>query len=280
LVLIPVGELGLVPWHAARRAVADGRFRYACQDAVLSYAASARQFTDACRNGHRRWDSEPALVRVPESGLYFASKEVQEIHRRYYRAGILLGGDDDPAVPAHAASPGNVRDLLPRPRAAGASLLHLGCHAEPAARPVDGRLLLEDGETLSMRDILRQTRDRPRDTPGCLVVLAACGSDLTDGHHDEALTLATSFLAAGAAGTVGARWPVDDLPTLAFMTMFHHYLNSGYDDPSIALRSTQAWMLNSRRTFPESFRPKIAEMARTIDLAKPEFWAAFTYQGQ
>ncbi len=277
LVLIPVGELGLVPWHAARRAVADGRFRYACQDAVLSYAASARQFTDACRNGHRRWDSEAALVRVPESGLYFASKEVQEIHRRYYPAGILLGGDDDLA---HAASPGNVRDLLPRPREAGASLLHLGCHAEPTARPVDGRLLLEDGETLSMRDILRQTRDRPRDTPGCLVVLAACGSDLTDGHHDEALTLATSFLAAGAAGTVGARWPVDDLPTLAFMTMFHHYLNSGYDDPSIALRSTQAWMLNPRRTFPESFRPKIAEMARTIDLAQPEFWAAFTYQGQ
>lgn len=277
LVLVPVGELGLVPWHAARRVVADGRLRYACQDAVLSYAASARQFTDACRNGHRRWDSEAAVVRVPESGLYFASKEVQEIHRRYYAAGILLGADDDPARPA---SPGNVRDLLPRPRAGGASLLHLGCHAEPASRPVDGRLLLEGGETLSMRDILRQARDRPRDAPGCLVVLAACGSDLTDGHHDEALTLATSFLAAGAAGTIGARWPVDDLPTLAFMTMFHHYLNSGYDDPSIALRSAQAWMLNPGRTFPEAFRPKIAEMVRTVDLAKTECWAAFTYQGQ
>jgi tetratricopeptide (TPR) repeat protein len=277
LVLVPVGELGLVPWHAARRAVADGRLRYACQDAVLSYAASARQFTDACRNGHRPWDSEAALVRVPESRLYFASKEVQEIHRRYYPAGILLGGDDDLALPA---SPGNVRDLLPRPRAGGASLLHLGCHAEPASRPVDGRLLLEGGEALGMRDILQQARDRPRDTSGCLVVLAACGSDLTDGHHDEALTLATSFLAAGAAGTVGARWPVDDLPTLAFMTMFHHYLNSGYDDPSIALRNTQAWMLNPGRTFPEAFRPKIAELVRTIDLAKTEFWAAFTYQGQ
>lgn len=277
LVLVPVGELSLVPWHAARRVVADGRLRHACQDAVLSYAASARQFTDACRNGHRPWDSEAALVRVPESRLYFASKEVQEIHRRYYAAGVLLGGDDDPALPA---SPGNVRDLLPRPRARGASLLHLGCHAEPASRPVDGRLLLERGQALSMRDILRQARDRPRDTSGCLVVLAACGSDLTDGHHDEALTLATSFLAAGAAGTVGARWPVDDLPTLAFMTMFHHYLNSGYDDPAIALRSTQAWMLNPGRTFPEAFRPKIAELVRTIDLARAEFWAAFTYQGQ
>ena len=277
MVLVPIGDLGLVPWHAARRTVADGGFRYACQDAVFSYAASARQFTEACQNGRRPWPSEAALVRVSESRLYFASKEVQEIHRRYYPAGILLGSDDDPALTASAE---NVRDLLPRPQASGASLLHLGCHAESALRPVDGQLLLDGGETLSMRDILRQARDRPRGTPGCLVILAACGSDLAHGHHDEALTLATSFLAAGAAGTVGTRWPVDDLPTLAFMTMFHHYLNSGYDDPSVALRSAQAWMLNPDRFFPEAFRPKIAEMARTIDLAKPEFWAAFTYQGQ
>jgi CHAT domain len=277
LVLVPVGDLGLVPWHAARRAVVGGGPRYACQDVVLSYAASARQFTEACRNGRRPWPSEAALVQVPESRLYFASKETEEIHRRYYPDGILLGSGDKQAL---LASPGNVRDLLPGPRASGASLLHLGCHAEPAPRPVDGRLLLEGGEALSMGDILRQARDRPRDTAGCLVVLAACGSDLADGQHDEALTLATSFLAAGAVGSVGARWPVDDLPTLTFMIMFHHYLNSGYDDPATALRNTQAWMLNPDRSFPDTFRPKIAEMARTIDLAEPEFWAAFTYQGQ
>jgi len=277
LVLVPVGDLGVVPWHAARRVVAGGGLRYACQDVTFSYAASARQFTEACRNPHRSWPSEAALVRVPESRLYFASKETEQIHRRYYPAGILLGGGDEQAL---LASPGNVRNLLPGPQTSGVSLLHLGCHAEPAPRPVDGRLLLEGGEALSMRDILRQAHDCPRDLAGCLVVLAACGSDLADGQHDEALTLATSFLAAGAVGAVGSRWPVDDLPTLAFMTMFHHYLNSGYDDPSIALRNAQAWMLNPGRSFPSSFRPKIAEMARTIDLAKAEFWAAFTYQGQ
>ena len=275
IVLVPVGDLGLVPWHAARRPVAGGDLRHACQDAVISYAASARQFTEACRHRHRPWRSAAAMVRVPGSRLFFASKEVQEIHRRYYAEGTLLGGDR-----RSRASADNVRDLLPRLGAAGVSLLHLGCHAEPAPRPVDGRLLLEDGEMLSMRDILLQARARPPGTPGCLVVLAACGSDLTGGHHDEALTLATSFLAAGAVGAVGTRWPVNDLPTLAFMTMFHHYLNSGYDNPSTALRAAQSWMLNPDRSFPGDFHPKIAEMARKIDLTKTECWAAFTYQGQ
>jgi CHAT domain-containing protein len=276
IVLVPVSDLGLVPWHAARRPVAGGDLRHACQDAVISYAASARQFTEACRHRHRPWRSAAAMVRVSGSRLFFASREVQEIHRRHYREGTLLGGDGRSA----RASADNVRDLLPRLGAAGVSLLHLGCHAEPAPRPVDGRLLLEEGETLSMRDILLQARARPPGTPGCLVVLAACGSDLTGGHHDEALTLATSFLAAGAVGAVGTRWPVADLPTLAFMTMFHHYLNSGYDNPSTALRATQSWMLNPDRSFPGDFHPKIAEMARMIDLTKAECWAAFTYQGQ
>ena len=276
IVLVPVGDLGLVPWHAARRPVAGGGLRYACQDAVISYAASARQLIEACRHRHRAWRSAAALVRVPGSRLFFASREVQEIHRRHYADATLLGGGSR----SPRASADNVRDLLPRRGAAGASLLHLGCHAAPAPRPVDGRLLLEDRETLSMRDILLQARARPPGTPGCLVVLAACGSDLSSGHHDEALTLATSFLAAGAVGAVGTRWPVADLPTLAFMTMFHHYLNSGYDDPSTALRAAQSWMLNPDRSFPGDFDPKIAEMARTIDLAKAECWAAFTYQGQ
>ncbi len=277
LVLVPVGDLGLVPWHAARRPVAGGSFRYACQDAIISYAASARQFTESGQNGHRPWTSAAALVRVASSRLFFASKEVQEIHRRHYAGGILLGAQDG-RPPRSTAD--NIRGLLPRLGAGGASLLHLGCHAQPAPRPVDGRLLLDNGETLSMRDILHQSRARPRDTPGCLVVLAACGSDLAGGYHDEALTLATSFLAAGAVGAVGTRWPVGDLPTLAFMTMFHHYLNSGYDDPSTALRAAQSWMLNPDRSFTNGFHPKIAQMVRMIDLTQPESWAAFTYQGQ
>jgi tetratricopeptide (TPR) repeat protein len=283
VVLVPVGELGAVPWHAARRTVGDGARRYACQDAVISYAASARQFIEARRHGHRPWASTAALVRVGGSSppLYWASKEIEQIHRRHYRDGELLGGRRRPGEPPSPhATADNVRRLLPGPRSGSASLLHLGCHAHSAPRPVDSHLLLAGGEVLGMTDILRRARVRPSGVPGGLVVLAACGSDLTSRDHDEALTLSTAFLAAGAVGVVGARWPVDDLPTALFMTMFHHYLNAGYDDPAVALRAAQLWMLNPRRRVPADLSAELADLLDAAPLGEPESWAAFTYQGR
>jgi tetratricopeptide (TPR) repeat protein len=298
LILVPVGELGAVPWHAARRTVAGGVRRYACQDAVISYAASARQFIDARRHGHRPWASAAALVRVGGGNLYWASKEIEQIHRRHYPDGELLGGRrrrrtgtarptspptgtaPTSAARSPEASADNVRDLLPGPRSGGASLLHLGCHAHQARRPVDSHLLLAGDEVLGMTDILRRARARPPDVPGGLVVLAACGSDLTRHDHDEALTLATAFLAAGSVGVVGTRWPVDDLPTAVLMTVFHHYLNSGYDDPAVALRAAQLWMLNPRRSVHKDLRADLADLLDAAPLDEPESWAAFTYQGR
>ncbi|GAA4239866.1 CHAT domain-containing protein [Actinomadura meridiana] len=281
VVLVPVGELGAVPWHAARRTVGDGARRHACQDAVISYAASARQFVEAGRHGHRPWPSAAALVRVGGSGLYWAHKEIEQLHRRHYPDGDLLGGRRRPGRPRPPnATADNVRRLLPGPRSGGASLLHLGCHAHPAPRPVDSHLGLANGEALGMTDILRRARERPSGEPGGLVVLAACGSDLTSRDHDEALTLSTAFLAAGAVGVVGARWPVDDLPTTLFMTMFHHYLNAGYDDPAVALRAAQLWMLDPGRRVPPDLSGELADLLDTTPLDEPESWAAFTYQGR
>src|SRR6185437_9049492 len=49
LVLVPVGRLGVVPWHAARRADPGSGWRYAVADAVFSYAASGRQLAEVSR---------------------------------------------------------------------------------------------------------------------------------------------------------------------------------------------------------------------------------------
>lgn len=272
LVLVPAGALSLVPWHAARRKVADGRWRYACQDAVLSYAASTRQFLEAHSRPPRDLRSEAVLVRTP-GGLLWASKEVRDLHARHYPDGLLLGDRRD-----RPATPDDVLAHLPRRGSLGASLLHLGCHAKAAERPVDSYLQLARGRRLAMADILEQARDRPRDGAGGLVVLAACASDLTGRDHDEALTLATAFLAAGATGVVGTRWPVDDLPTALFMTMFHHCLNAGYPDPAAALRAAQLWMLDPRRSLPVA--TDMAEEMDRVDLTAVEHWAAFTYQGR
>lgn len=270
LVLVPVGNLGLVPWHAARRTVAHGAVRYACQDAIISYAASARQFVMARRRTPRPWRAESALIAVSGSG-YWTRRGISGIHHRFYPDGLLLAGPE--------ATAENVRKLLPGSGSAGAALLHVGTHAEPAEHPLASRLRLDGNEFLSMTDLLRQARSRPADIPGGLIVLAACGTDLTRRDHDEALTLATAFLALGAVGAVGTRWPVKDVPTAVFMTNFHHQLICG-EDPAAALRTTQLWMLDQRRVPPDSMEPALAREMRTIDPDAVDTWAAYTYQGR
>jgi tetratricopeptide (TPR) repeat protein len=277
IVLVPVGKLGTVPWHAARRRVPGGKVRYLCQDAVICYAASARQFVEAGRRQTRSWASEPVLVRMPE--LHWSQHELGHLHEAHYKHGTYLGKPPDPRRRnrnrAPLPKPAEVLAQLPT-----ASLLHLACHATPAALPIESALLLGSEEVLPVQDILRQARDRPRDAAGALVVLAACASDLTDRQHDEVLTLSTAFLAAGAAGVVGTRWEVLDLPTAMFMIVFHHYLNTGYDDPASALRAAQLWMLDPRRRPLPDIPDELAAYFAEVDPAGPAHWAAFTYQGR
>lgn len=269
IVLVPVGRLGAVPWHAARRPVGRG-VRYACQDTVITYAASARQFVDAARRQHPAWDDAAALVWVEDDSLRWTRREIESVQKHCYPGSTRLDGE---------VRAGDILAHLPSDASPGASVLHLSCHAGDATPPVDSRLVLS-GEVLPVRAILRQARHRPADAPGGLVVLAACASDLTDGTHDEALTLSTAFLAAGAVGAVGARWPIVDLPTAFFMIMFHHHLTHGYADPAVALRVTQLWMLNPDRRLPAGVAKGLAEPMRRADLTDADSWAAFTYQGR
>src|SRR6185436_11769425 len=107
----------------------------------------------------------------------------------------------------------------------GASLLHLSCHAVAADTVETSHLRLT--EPLSIRAIVEHAAGRAVDAPGPLVVLSSCGSDLTRSHFDEALTLATAFLASGAVTVVGSRWDVGDARTAALMFAFHHFLRQG-----------------------------------------------------
>jgi CHAT domain-containing protein len=268
IVLAPVGSLGSVPWHAAGRRV-QGGLRYACQDAVITYAASARQFVDASQRGRRVWSEAPATgAAAPD--LLWSRREVRQL--QYHYPGSDIGQGRAPTAEA-------IRSHLPRAGSPGASLLHLSSHAVRTALPLDSHFRLTGGARLSLREILEQAAHRPPGAPGGLVVLSACVSDLTGSSHDEALTLATAFLAGGAAGVVGTRWPVDDRATALFMVMFHHYLNSGYPEPPNALRATQAWMLDPRRELPKRITGLLAGEEKRSGLETPEAWAAFTYQG-
>jgi CHAT domain-containing protein len=173
---------------------------------------------------------------------------------------------------------------LPHPEHPGASLLHFGCHGRAHVPVLSSRLNLGKGGEVAVRDILRQGRKwqagRQQAESGGLVVLASCLSDVTEADFDEALTLATAFVSAGAAGVVAARWSVEAAETALFMTIFHRYLNSTYPEPAQALRATQLWMLDPDRTVPDGLPAVLRDPVRTARLAEPAAWAGFAYQGR
>jgi len=74
--------------------------------------------------------------------------------------------------------------------------------------------------------------------------------------------LSGALLAAGAGGTVGSTWDVDDRSTAALMAAFHDGYRQSRDGAT-ALRNAQLTLLRSRNTA----------------LRTPAAWAGFRYAG-
>lgn len=283
LVLVPVGRLSLVPWHAAvaRPDGPDG-LRYTCAEAVISYAASGRQLIDVSSRAALDLQASPVIVGNPTLDLPYAGLEAQAIRDRCYPAGRYLG--HAAAIGGRAADgagePVEVLSQLPGTGGPGASMMHLACHAVAVgSAPGRSYLVLAHREVLRLDAVLQRTSGRSA-AAGGLVSLAACGSDLAPDDYDEALTLATAFLAAGAVTVVGTRWEVPDGHTALLMFMFHHFLTAAGQPPRDALRMAQLWMLDPGRTVPPEMPPQLAKNAVDPDLAEPFAWAALTHQGR
>ncbi|MEU1007589.1 CHAT domain-containing protein [Streptomyces sp. NPDC005890] len=288
LVLVPCGRLGVVPWHAARTDRADGQgHRYACEEAVISYAPSGTQFLAAA--GRRRTapaDGPQVLVADPELTLPWAVVEAEARRAACYpgalRYGEFLGTEEEPDA---AGTPAELLAVLPGGRSP-ASVVHLACHARAAPRPTDSALRLAgapgaDEETgrLTVAGILEGAADVPPDSAGPLVVLSACETNVSTRDHDEALTLATALVTSGAADVVGSRWAVRDGPTAVMMAVFHYHLTAGGLAPPDALRAAQLSMLDPHRSLPFPLDGPLRHEATRSDLHHVHHWAAFTHQG-
>jgi hypothetical protein len=284
LVLVPTGRLSLVPWHAAAGPPDEsGVTRHACREAVISYAASGRQFAEGSRRPALDVQAAPVVVGNPTFDLPFAGLEAEAIRDHCYPAGRYLGYASPlgATTPDGPGLPSEVLSLLPTASSPGASMLHLGCHADvTGSAPGRSFLLLAGQQKLMIEAILRRARGRPPRAPGGLVSLAACRSDLAAEEYDEALTLATAFLAAGAVTVVGARWEVPDAPTSVLMFMFHYFMATRAASPRDALRMAQLWMLDPARAAPPEMPEHLARHATRPDLAEVTTWAALTHQGR
>jgi hypothetical protein len=287
LVLVPCGILGIVPWHAARRDSGSG-YRYACHDAVWSYAAGARQYVRAVTRPSPPLDSAPVVVEDPTATLVWSVHGTEAI-RRGYPGAITYGEQFDDR--AGGGTPEEILAHLPGGSGVTASMLHLSCHGTTADPPTASSLqllnpLAEQGPVVALEAplavgrILDQARRAPAGSGGGLVVLGACRSDLAETEHDESLTLTAAFLGAGAATVLGTRWEVPDRRAALVMVMFHRFLRHGAVPAAQALRAAQLWMLDPDRDVPEDLPAALREAARGGEPADLRGWASFTCHGR
>ncbi|MFI6102573.1 CHAT domain-containing protein [Streptomyces sp. NPDC051310] len=270
LVLVPMAELGMVPWHAARVPVRH-RLRtrpgYACEQARISYVPSARLLCEVADRPEAGAGAgrQALVVGNPTRDLHHAGEEAEAIHRTFHPGGELLGPG--------TATPAAVTGWLRRQHG---GLLHLACHGVVRQGGRHSAYLALSGGQLAAEE-LTEGADRYRDLD--LVVLAACRTNVSGRGYDEAYSLATAFLVAGARSVVGSLWPVPDEATSLLMYMTHHYMSRDGLPPGQALRSAQLWMLDDRRQAPPGMPPRLAErvpLVRSDDLTG---WAGFTHLG-
>jgi CHAT domain-containing protein len=269
IVLVPTAALALVPWHAAFNGH-EGERRYALEDLCISYGVSARGLRDTAAQSTS--DSGPVLVVGNPSGdLPFAGTEARAIHDAFHPRGTFLG-DGEPVLPQ------DVLDWIAT-APAGPSVLHFACHgAVVPDRPADAHLVLSGGHRLAVRTLIDASRLAALNIDR--VFLAACTTNVIGSDHDEALSLSTAFLAAGARTVFGSLWPVPDEHTSALMFMVHHYLYRSRLRPADALREAQRWMLNPHRAVPAEMPERLAATSRDDRIADPQAWAGFTHLGR
>jgi CHAT domain-containing protein len=268
LTIVPVGQLGLLPLHAAwapDEATALGR-RYLCDRFCLRYTPSARAL------------SIPPPDDLPRSVRLLVGPD--------------LGGD----VAEHISALADLLPVLAAPELATTAdtlhalsapgVVHLDCHglAQPD-RPLDSALHLADG-ALTIRDVLEA------DVRSRMVVLAACetamsGTDLPD----EAVSLPSSLLQAGATAALGSLWAVPAQSTALLMRFFYSAWRDHGVEPAVALRRAQCQLRDATNDELIALAPSLmttpegqSALARRLwaggrPFSGPEHWAGFVCVG-
>ncbi|MFE3205715.1 CHAT domain-containing protein [Embleya sp. NPDC059237] len=299
VVLVPCGNLGVVPWHAARVREGDA-YHYVCRDMVVSYAASGGQLLLTVARDPLPVDSAPVLVADPRMELTHAEREIGALRAGFYPQARMFGEFYQPPEPPESlGTPADLLALLSTANDRPLSLLHVASHGSAGPRPTASALSLafpDDSESwpaesggpgalpgagmLTVMHLLdRSGEDIAQCDNGPLVVLSACETDLSTRDHDEALTLATAFVARGARNVVGSRRTTADGASALMMAVFHHFVAVEGLDPAHALCAAQLWMLDPGRRVPSSVRGALARDAELPGLHRPALWAAFIHQG-
>ena len=239
LLIIPVGELHRLPFHALWDGEAHLLHHFECSYAPSASVAALRQqraATVQARNGDSVIDATPwhtwAGLAVDDPTIPAARQEVEAVARHFTRARLFLGATAGRAGLAAGAQ---------------ADILHLATHGLfRADNPFFSALKLADG-WVDVRELYRLP------LAARLVVLSACESGVGGIRGgDEVVGLVRGFLGAGAAELVATLWNVHDASAADLMNNFYAFLLSpdlggesrtqrgdGFHRPAAALRAAQ-----------------------------------------
>ena len=280
IVLVPMGDLARVPWQAARRS--DGL--YAVSLVAISQAASARMLHRTAQLAPVSPSPVGLLVADPESdeeqvALPAARKEAEAVHRVRRGCRYLGRRSDGTTSRSGRGTAAEVSAWLLDTDPAAGSFLHLACHGrvETAPTTATAHLVLDGSDRLRAEELIALLERAPERELG-LVVLAACHSGSSLSGYDEAYSVGTAFLAAGARSVLATQWNAGDEAASALMVAFHHFLRT-YPVWQ-ALREAQLWMLDPTRGALPGMSEEAARRVRRRSFARPLFWACFGHWGQ
>ena len=281
--IVPAGLLKLMPLHAVSWEVEGENRRILIDDFDVTFTPSARLGLACMQRVAQRNDDPIRLVGVanplPHPNPLEGAKTELEVIEGLLPAGehlVLKGGE---------ATKERVLEALP-----SATHAHFACHGE-------GRFMeptLSSALSLSDEEELTALEVASLEIQARLVVASACETGVVQGYKsiDEALGLATAFIAAGAAGVVSTLWEVDDLATALIVSKFYEGLLLEKISPTAALRRAQLWMRDadsdSIDAYASTRAPLCALLRAHMSLSAayepapfgaPSFWAAFVFDG-
>ena len=274
ITLIPIGQLSLLPLHAAGDPgpVTDELrgWRHAGHFSAIRYAPNARTLR-RCRATAAAFDDDALTMlaaHVPQGHgirprLHHVELETNSVARSW---------------------PGRVR-VEPgctwerfQQLAADYEVWHLACHAAGSPFAAEQSSLAFEDADVTLAEV-RSTLTR---APRRLVVLSACQTNMTGvALPNEVVGFPTTLLQLGFAGAIATAWSVDDRACTFLMTCFHHRWRGKREHPAIALSRAQQWLRSATRADLSEMVPDIAmpEGDDPYPYAHPQFWAAFAYTG-
>jgi CHAT domain-containing protein len=239
LTIVPDGELTSLPFAALYD---ESRRQYLVEQFSSRVTPSVSGALDTAPS-----TLEPALVvsdpQTPGQAPLTGGREEAARVAAMHRATLLEGVAATPARFIEAAK--------------GSALIHYTGHADSEAGDAYGALLLSGDAgrsgALASSDIARLPLSRHP-----IVVMAACGTLRPSAVREGgSLTVARSFLVAGAQAVAGTLWEIDDDVSTPLILRFHERLRTGAP-PAAALRDAQVAMLHAedpRLAHPATWAP-------------------------